>query len=72
MTQYSRTPEYSLEEKSARIYPQWDHSRTSNQILLDQVVANLRWCIEGQSMLTDTSERTLDLLLELRQSLEVQ
>ncbi len=68
MIQSRQEPEYSLEEKSARTFPQWDHSRISDQILLDQVVASSKLLSRVLIMLVDTSERIQDSLLELRLS----
>lgn len=65
MTQYSRTPEYSVEEKSERTFQEWDRSKVSNPILLDQVVAKSRELSKELLMSVDTLEEIQDLLLAL-------
>ncbi len=72
MTQSQMEPEYLLAEKSARIYPQWDHSRTSDLISLDLAQVKLRQLYVVSSLQVDISERIRDLVRELEQSLEEQ
>ncbi len=68
MTQFSTVPEYSVVEKQEKTSRQSDLSRTLSLTLLDQLVVRSRQSTEVCLMLVDISERTLDLLLELRQS----
>ncbi len=68
MTQFRAVPEYSLEEKSARTYPQWDHSRVLNQTWLGQEGVRLRQLYAVCTMLVDISERIRDSVRELEQS----
>ncbi len=71
MNQSSTEPEF-LVETSEKTSQQWDLGRISSQILLAQVVVKSRQSLREASMSLDTLEVTLDLLLELQQSLQVQ
>ncbi len=70
MTQSGVEPEYSLEEKSARTFPQWDHSRVSNLKYKDQVVAKLRRLSLLHNMQADILDEILGLVPGLPQSQE--
>ncbi len=72
MTQYKTEVESSLVENLGKTSQQLDHSKILNQTLLVQVQANLRQLLREQDMQRDTLEVTLDLVLELHQSLEAQ
>ncbi len=65
-------PEYILDSLSVKKYPQWDHSKMSNQTLLDQVEARLKelsklvdictiTCISIQSSLAQFQESREEL-----------
>ncbi len=69
MNQSSTEPEFSV-ETSEKTSQQWDLGRISSQILLAQVVVKSRQSLREASMSLDTLEVTLDLLLELQQSLQ--
>ncbi len=70
MTQSKQEPEYSLEEKSARMYPQWDHSRTSTQNYRDLVLGKSRQLSEAVNMQWDIFVKILALQQDLEQLLE--
>ncbi len=72
MTQYKTEVESSQVENLGKTSQQLDHSKILNQTLLVQVQANLRQLLREQDMQRDTLEVTLDLVLELHQSLEAQ
>ncbi len=71
MIQCSEMPEYTLAEKSARMYPQWAHGRTS--ILdWDQVIAELEQLSKACQLATDLLGRITDSQLALVLSLQDQ
>ncbi len=71
MIQWHQEPEYILAEKSVKMYPHWDHSRISNQIYKDQVLAKLKLLSRLHNMQADTLEEILSLALgSLRSQLE--
>ncbi len=64
MTQSTLGPEYTQAEKLAEISHQWDHGKTSNQISLVQVEAELR-------LLSVELDLSVDILGKIRDSVRV-
>ncbi len=67
MTLSRKEPEYTLEERSARMFPHWDHSRTSNPTYKDLVQEKSRQLYVALSMAIDTLGAIRDLVRELEQ-----
>ncbi len=67
MTPYPVVPEYTLEEKSGKTYPQWDHSRISIQSYKVQVLVRSRQLYTELSLVQDILEKILDSVRELEQ-----
>ncbi len=69
MNQYIKPEmEYTLDSHSAKMYPQWDHSRVITPNSWDLEAAKLRQLYEVCTLLVDISERIRDSVRELEQS----
>ncbi len=67
MTQYSRVPEFILEEKSGETSRLSDHLKTLSPISLDQALEKLKHLSVGVHMCITTLEEIQDLLHDLEQ-----
>ncbi len=69
MTRSTKEPEFTLEEKSARMFPQWDHSRVSSRRFTVPEQESLRRLYGSVHLVIGMLDAIQDSLRELEQSL---